>query len=204
MIKVEGGTFDMMEGDKSHFVTVSDFYVGETPVTQALWYAVMGENPSFFKGENNLPVEQVSWNDCQKFICKLNNLSGKNFRLPTEAEWEYAARGGNKSKGFIYSGSNDPEDVAWFLQNSGDEPLGDKDFYIDIMKWQENWVGDFYIQDIGNLWLRGNCKTHPVKQKQPNELGIYDMSGNVWELCSDRYNKDNYSVSPRKKNSKSI
>ena len=109
----------------------------------------MGENPSKHKGDN-LPVEQVSWNDCQEFIKKLNALTGKNFRLPTEAEWEYAARGGNKSRGYKYSGSNNIDDVAWYYGNSGAE-------------------------------------THPVKSKQPNELGIYDMSGNVDEWCQDWY-----------------
>ena len=109
----------------------------------------MGNNPSYFKGDN-LPVENVSWNDCQTFIFRLNNLTGKNFRLPTEAEWEYAARGGNRSRGYKYSGSNTLSDVAWFDDNSG-------------------------------------SKTHPVGTKSPNELGLYDMSGNVWEWCSDWY-----------------
>ena len=113
----------------------------------------MGTNPSNFTGEANLPVEQVSWTDCNTFITKLNELIGKNFRLPTEAEWEYAARGGNKSQGYTYSGSNTLDDVAWYGNNS-------------------------------------DTKTHPVAQKQPNELGIYDMSGNVWEWTSDKYSTD--------------
>ena len=160
MIAVEGGTFTMgatpeqgsdAAGDEkpTHQVTLSSYYIGETEVTQALWQAVMGENPSKYKGAN-LPVEQVSWDDCQEFIKKLNALTGKNFRLPTEAEWEFAARGGNKSRGYKYSGSNSLRDVAWNWDNSGD-------------------------------------KTHPVKTKQANELGIYDMSGNVWEWCQDWY-----------------
>ena len=130
-----------------HSVTLSSYSIGETEVTQALWTAVMGSNPSNFKG-NNLPVEKVSWNDCQTFIRKLNDLTGENFRLPTEAEWEFAARGGNRSRGYKYSGSDNLGDVAWYTDNSGD-------------------------------------KTHAVKSKSPNELGIYDMSGNVWERCSD-------------------
>jgi formylglycine-generating enzyme required for sulfatase activity len=130
-----------------HQVTLSNYYIGETEVTQALWSAVMGENPSNFKGDNR-PVEQVSWNDCQTFISKLNALTGKNFRLPTEAEWEYAARGGSKSQGYQYSGSNNLSAVAWHADNSGNQ-------------------------------------THDVKSKSPNELGIYDMSGNVWEWCQD-------------------
>ena len=160
MIAVEGGTFTMgatpeqgsdadSEEKPTHQVTLSNYYIGETEVTQALWKAVMGENPSFYKGDN-LPVEQVSWYDCQEFIKKLNVLTGRNFRLPTEAEWEYAARGGNKSRGYKYSGSNIIEDVAWYKDNSGGE-------------------------------------THRVRTKQANELGIYDMSGNVWEWCQDWY-----------------
>ena len=160
MIYVSGGTFTMgctseqgryCEKDEipSHKVTVSDFMIGETEVTQALWESVMGNNPSFFKGDNR-PVEEVSWNECQKFIEKMNKLTGKTFRLPTEAEWEYAARGGNKSKGYKYSGSNIVDDVAWCSQSS--------------------------IK-----------KTHSVKMKSPNELGIFDMSGNVWEWCLDNY-----------------
>ena len=136
-----------------HSVTLSDYYIGETEVTQELWKAVMGSNPSYFKGSQK-PVEQVSWNDCKEFITKLNKLTGKNFRLPTEAEWEYAARGGNKSKGYKYSGSNTIGNVAWYTDNS-------------------------------------SSKTHDVKTKTPNELGIYDMSGNVYEWCEDWYG--NYS-----------
>ena len=159
MIPVEGGTFTMgatsemtepCDDEKpTHQVTLSSYYIGETEVTQALWKAVMGSNPSNFKGDD-LPVEQVSWDDCQTFISKLNALTGKRFRLPTEAEWEFAARGGNQSRHTQYSGSSRIDDVAWYKGNSGNEP-------------------------------------HPVKTKQPNELGIYDMSGNVWEWCQDWY-----------------
>ena len=159
MIPVEGGTFRMGSKDSEadddekpvHSVTLSSYAIGKTEVTQALWKAVMGSNPSYFKGDN-LPVEKVSWNDCQKFISKLNQLTGMQFRLPTEAEWEYAARGGNKSRGYKYSGSNDINAVAWYKDNSG-------------------------------------SKTHNVGTKRSNELGIYDMSGNVWEWCQDWYYK---------------
>ena len=133
-----------------HSVTLSDYYIGETEVTQELWTAVMGNNPSYYSGYPKRPVEDVTWNDCQEFVKKLNQLTGKNFRLPTEAEWEYAARGGKKSKGYKYSGSNTIDDVAWYTNNSG-------------------------------------SKTHDVKTKQANELGIYDMSGNVYEWCQDWY-----------------
>ena len=155
MVFVEGGTFRMgsNSGDSNekpvHDVTLSSYSIGKTEVTQALWRAVMGSNPSRFNGDN-LPVENVSWNDCQTFIEKLNAITGANFRLLTEAEWEYAARGGRQSKNYTYSGSNDIGAVAWYGNNGGSQ-------------------------------------THPVGLKRPNELGIYDMSGNVWEWCSDRY-----------------
>ncbi len=167
MIRVEGGTYtmgatseqgsDAWNGEKpAHSVSVGTFYIGETEVTQALWQAVMGSNPSEFKGSQR-PVENVSWDDCQTFISKLNSLTGKNFRLPNEEEWEYAARGGNKSRHTKYSGSNDVGSVAWYDDNSG-------------------------------------VQTHDVKTKQPNELGIYDMTGNVWEWTGS-YWRDDYNSS---------
>ena len=159
MVYVEGGTFDMgatsEQGNDAdsdeypvHRVTLSGYYIGMYEVTQELWEAVMGSNPSHFKGAQN-PVEQVSWNDCQNFIKKLNSLTGRTFRLPTEAEWEYAARGGNQSRHYKYSGSNNIFDVAWHERNTGG--------------------------------------THAVGTKTANELRIYDMSGNVYEWCSDWY-----------------
>lgn len=157
MVRVKKGTFMMgatseqtgaNDDEKpAHFVTLTkNYYIGETEVTQELYSAVMGSNPSHFKGAQR-PVESVSWDDCQTFITKLNSLTGQTFRLPTEAEWEFAARGGNLSKGYLYSGSNIVDSVAWYLCES----------------------------------------THNVKTKAPNELGIYDMSGNVGELCQDYY-----------------
>ena len=160
MVKVEAGTF-MMDATSEmqnpwddvkpvHQVTLTnDYYMGKYEVTQALWKTVMGSNPSNFKGDN-LPVEQVSWDDCQEFIDKLNSMTGRKFRLPTEAEWEYAARGGMKSRGYRYSGSSNISDVAWYTDNSDSKP-------------------------------------HPVGTKQSNELGLYDMAGNVSEWCQDWY-----------------
>ena len=167
MVEVRGGTFtmgatneqglDALDDEKPvHSVTLSSYYIGKTEVTQELWQAVMGNNPSEFK-EDRKPVEMVTWDDCQAFISKLNSLTGKKFRLPTEAEWEFAARGGIKSKGYKYSGSNTLADVAWYSDNSG-------------------------------------RTTHEVGTKNPNELGLYDMSGNVYEWCNDWYG--NYSSSP--------
>ena len=165
MVYVEGGTFMMGsyngQNDKKpvHKVTVKSFYIGKYEVTQKQWKKVMGTNPSHFKGCYNCPVENVSWNDVQEFLRKLNTKTGQHYRLPTEAEWEYAAQGGNKSKGYKYSGSNNISEVAWYWGNSG--------------------------------------KTHAVGMKHSNELGIYDMSGNVWEWCSDWYNKKYYKKSPQ-------
>ena len=159
MVDVAGGTFTMgatpeqedeaVDSEKpAHQVTLSSFSIGQTEVTQALWLAVMGTNPSTFTGNLQNPVDMVSWDDCQEFITQLNALTGLSFRLPTEAEWEYAARGGNKSQGTKYAGSSILDEVAWYPDNS-------------------------------------NGTTHPVATKSPNELGLYDMSGNVFEWCQD-------------------
>ena len=181
MVFVEGGTFDMgsNEYDKEkpvHSVTVGDFYIGKTEVTQAQYQAVMGNNPSSFKGDN-LPVEQVSWNDAVAYCKKLSQKEGVTYRLPTEAEWEYAARGGYQSRGYEYSGSNDLKEVGWYYENSGNRTLDD-----------DNW-------DFDNL-KKYNCQTQPVGTIQPNELGIHDMSGNVWEWCNDWYDGNYYKNSP--------
>ncbi len=133
---------------RSQKVSVGDFYIGETLVTQRLWIAVMRHNPSDCRYSGDHPVESVSKSDVLKFIRKLNKLTGLRFRLPSEAEWEFAARGGNKSKGYEFSGSNSVSRVAWYENNSAE-------------------------------------RSHRVAQKKPNELGLYDMSGNVSEWCGD-------------------
>ncbi len=149
-----GATSEQMDGANddelpTHYVNLPSFYMGSHEVTQEEWKTVMGKNPSRFKGAKR-PVDNVSWHDCQAFISKLNSLSRKRFRLPTEAEWEFAARGGDRSRGYIYSGSNNVSRVAWCAATSG-------------------------------------SRTHDVEAKSPNELGIYDMTGNLWEWCADWY-----------------
>ena len=162
MVFVEGGAFWMGCTDEQgkdcrdnerplHNVTVSSFYIGKYEITQKQWQILMGKNPSQQKGDDH-PVENISWDEAQEFINRLNVATGKKYRLPTEAEWEYAARGGKKSMGYRYSGSNFPKDVAWYEG-------------------------------------RRKEKTHPVGKKQPNELGIFDMSGNVQEWCHDWYDR---------------
>ena len=154
MVPVEGGSFRMGEEDSKydrerpvHQVTVPGFYLGKFPVTQEEWVAVMGENPSAFEGERN-PVERVSWSDARKFIEKLNRQTRRTFRLPAEAEWEYACRGGRLHGGYLYSGSDKLKQVGWYEQNSGNS-----------------------TREVGELLA--------------NELGIYDMCGNIWEWCED-------------------
>ena len=181
MVRVEEGSFIMGafdESEKSHSVHLKSFLIGETEVTQELWIRIMEKNPSKFKNNSN-PVERVSWNDCQEFIRKLNQLTGKKFRLPTEAEWEYAARGGNLSQGHRYSGSNNIDDVAWYCNNSGDK------------RTNVSFSGSNSAEEA-KKYKNNNCQPHPVKQKLANELGIYDMSGNVFEWCSDWW--DEYSA----------
>lgn len=163
MISVEGGTFNMGSNDRPeeqpiHRVRLNSYYISKYEITQQQWYAVVHYNYSHYDQCPNCPVEMVSWGDIAEYIYNLNKLTGKHYRLPTEAEWEYAARGGNKSQHHTYSGNNDHGKVAW--------------------------CGDHYLTDAD--------KTHPVGQKEPNELGLYDMSGNVLEWCSDWYDADYY------------
>ncbi len=199
MIPVEGGTFIMgatseqgsdTEPDEkpTHSVTVKNYMMGETEVTQALWAAVMGKTVEQISNEHgwktssvgsNYPMYDISWNDCQEFVQKLNAITGKSFRLPTEAEWEYACRGGRKQKGYMYSGGNNLDDVAWNWKNSGDKYL----------------KGTDANRAIHDEVSSNNCTAHVVKTKRPNELGLYDMSGNVYEWCQDWYDKNYYSNS---------
>ena len=173
MIKVQPGTFQMGRAGSDdvatpvHSVTLTKaYYMGETEVTQALWYAVMGQSPTSdgSKWDNtrkigdNYPAYFISYEDCQQFLTKLNQLTGQQFRFPTEAEWEFAAKGGVKSNGYTYAGSNTIDNVAWYKVNSWDKGESSPDY-----------------------------GTHQVKTKAANELGLYDMSGNVWEWCYDWY-----------------
>ncbi|MCE7578196.1 formylglycine-generating enzyme family protein [Aliivibrio fischeri] len=167
MVSVQGGEFQMgsnaPEAKKSekpeHAVFVDDFYISKFEVTQEIFESVMGSSLSYFQ-DPNVPVNNLSWQQANFFIQKLNELTGETYRLPTEAEWEYAARGGNLSKGYIYSGSDNIDDVAWYSKNA-------------------------------------NNRAHPVGMKQPNELGLYDMTGNVGEFVSDAYDDNFYRVSPK-------
>ena len=169
MVLVEGGTY--MMGDPNgdwdneycievpHKVTLSSFYICKYEVTEALWTAVMGSNPSKYPLGDNYPVEQVNWYDCQDFVEKLSELTGRHFRLPTEAEWEYAARGGQRSRGYRYSGSYNLDEIGWHVGNA-----------------------HHYKREVGT--------------KKPNELGLYDMTGNVCEWCQDKLDTEYYHHSP--------
>jgi len=167
MLRVEGGVFEMGTNAENarnrekpaHQVTLDSFYIGKTEVTQALFEELMGWNNSYYACEN-CPVNNVSWFNIQLFLERLNNSTGKKYRLPTEAEWAYAAKGGNKSKGFLYSGSDNIADVAWYADNA-------------------------------------NRRSHPVAMKKPNELGLYDMTGNLWEFCQDDMSRRTYTIQPR-------
>lgn len=169
MILVNGGVFRMGAEDGGpdelpvHEVELDSYYIGKFPVTQELWVSVTGSNPSAFRSYKDLPIESVSWEEIQNFLLKLNKASGKLYRLPTEAEWEFAAIGGTRTNNYRYSGSDKIEEVAWYDANS-------------------------------------NKKTHPVGLLRPNELGLYDLCGNVWEWCSDWYDDEYRSDDKYRKN----
>ena len=176
MVLVEGGTYMMGNPDRDrndeyaedvpHEVTLSSFYICKYEVTEALWTAVMGSNPSKYPLGDNYPVEQVNWYDCQDFVEKLSELTGRHFRLPTEAEWEYAARGGQRSRGYRYSGSYNLDEIGWHAGNA--------------KRYSWSSLGD--KKEVGT--------------KKPNELGLYDMTGNVREWCQDKHSDDYYRHSP--------
>ena len=170
MVYVEGGTFMMGAGEKEkeeadsdefppHQVTLSDYMIGETEVTEGLWKAVMGDAPLPYDGDDH-PAKKVSWDDCQLFVSRLSQMTGRPFTLPTEAQWEFAARGGRYTHDFKYAGSDNLDQVGWYSVNAWDKGKGNPDF-----------------------------GSHPVGSKAPNELGLYDMSGNVWEWCQDSYGR---------------
>ncbi|MEX0315238.1 MAG: formylglycine-generating enzyme family protein [Allomuricauda sp.] len=189
MVKVKSGTFLMgcpsdkencHEGERpAHRVNVDNFYIGKYEVTQKLWRDVMGNDPQDLEYKNcdSCPVENVSWEEIQEFIDKLNRKTNKSFRLPTEAEWEYAARGGKKSRNYRFAGGNQLDEVAWFWKNSGDKPLNG------------SWDWDTIVGNKG--------RTHAVGLKKPNELGLHDMAGNVGEWCQDWYDEAYYKKSPK-------
>ena len=169
MVYIAGGSFDMGSNIKDldsrwpiHKVTLSSFYMGKYEITQSQWLSVMGKNPSENKKCPSCPVEYVDWYDIQDYLKKINSKTGKNYRLPTEAEWEYAAKGGQNYK---YAGSNNADDVSF--------PIG-----------------------IGVTTINGGKQTYPVGKKMANGYGLYDMTGNVYEWCSDWYGEDYYSKSP--------
>lgn len=169
MIYLKGGSYSYGISKNKSF-NVSPFYIGETEVTQELWMKIMEYNPSFFEGDS-LPVESVSWNECQDFIEKLNEKTGLEFRLPNELEWEYAANGTNKKENRPYAGNANIDEIAWYCMNSGDKEIIESQWSKDIL-------------------FENNCSTHKIGTKKSNRWGLYDMCGNVCEWCNDWYSSD--------------
>ena len=190
MVKIPAGSFrmgsDEYEDEKpKHQVKLQEFYLGKYPVTQEQYQAVMGNNPSDFKNNPKSPVEMVSWNDAQEFCKKLSQVTGKKYRLPTEAEWEYACRAGTQTRYYFGDDQSVLKEYAWYGDNSGDS-------FLDTVKI---WDADPKWENYYKKLMDNNCKTHPVGEKKPNNWGLYDMSGNVWEWCEDPYH-DSYADKP--------
>jgi formylglycine-generating enzyme required for sulfatase activity len=190
MVKIPAGTFTMGADEYAnekpkHQVNLQEFYLGKYPVTQEQYQAVMGNNPSNFKDDPKNPVEEISWDNAQAFCKKLNQLTGKKYRLPTEAEWEYACRAGTQTRYYFEDDAAKLGEYAWYGDNSGDS-------FLDSIKM---WDADPKWENYYKKLMDNNCKTHPVGQKKPNDWGLYDMSGNVWEWCEDPWH-DSYADKP--------
>jgi formylglycine-generating enzyme required for sulfatase activity len=187
LVDIPAGSFSMGSDDYDnekpiHKVTLKAFKIGKYPITQKQYQSVMGNNPSNFKGDN-LPVEQVSWDDAVAFCKKLSGMVGQTVKLPSEAQWEYACRAGSAGKYCFGDDVNQLENYAWYANNSGDQPLD---------------ASQIWKTDQDNYWKRINdnkCKTHPVGEKLANPWGLHDMHGNVWEWCEDVWH-ENYNGAP--------